>query len=138
MTDIAKIKKAAAELDKHDPDWYNKIDLDTLDLRSGEKCILGQLVRWGKGEDSDLCHSDHPLYLKFDDEMNCYFEALDSSSDTKMWIPEIESRRGKGNIVIKYNGLQTTIQVSDIDFLTRVMKDLKIEGVTIIEEKPLF
>lgn len=37
------IYDAACELTEYIPDWYNKINLDILDIESITNCILGQL-----------------------------------------------------------------------------------------------
>ncbi len=41
---IDNVKRGAAWLDGYRPEWYRLIDLDTLDLGSCRKCILGQLM----------------------------------------------------------------------------------------------
>ncbi len=35
--------KGASLLDKHDPQWFEKIDLDTLDMNNCRNCVVGQL-----------------------------------------------------------------------------------------------
>ena len=37
------VQRGARFLDERDPDWYRKIDLDTLNLGSSCACVLGQL-----------------------------------------------------------------------------------------------
>jgi hypothetical protein len=37
------VERGAALLDERLPGWYEKIDLDKLDLASCENCVLGQL-----------------------------------------------------------------------------------------------
>jgi hypothetical protein len=43
-TDItARVARGAALLDEREPGWWQRIDLDRLDLRSPCRCVLGQL-----------------------------------------------------------------------------------------------
>jgi hypothetical protein len=41
--DNTRVARGAALLDSYDPQWYDKIDLDTLDLGNTSWCVLGQL-----------------------------------------------------------------------------------------------
>jgi len=44
VTTIAeRVAAGAAFLDEHDPDWWKRIDLASLNLRSTCHCVLGQL-----------------------------------------------------------------------------------------------
>jgi hypothetical protein len=38
-----RVAAGAARLDKHEPGWADRIDLDQLDLSSDCRCVLGQL-----------------------------------------------------------------------------------------------
>jgi len=40
-----RVEKGAKLLDEYDPDWFKKIDLDTLQLYNCVFCVLGQLFR---------------------------------------------------------------------------------------------
>lgn len=40
---IKRVNRGAAYLDEVDPAWHERIDPETLELRSGESCVLGQL-----------------------------------------------------------------------------------------------
>lgn len=43
------IGAAARMLDDIKPDWYSSVDLETLDMRDGKKCICGQNeLNWGQ------------------------------------------------------------------------------------------
>lgn len=42
MTSAERVAAGAAWLDDHDPDWYDRIDLDTLALADCGLCVLGQ------------------------------------------------------------------------------------------------
>jgi len=77
-----RVVAGEAFLDKHDPDWWRAdieraIDLDTLDLGSDERCVLGQrcplevlqgytLKRWGAAEDPD----DDERYVAYAKELS--------------------------------------------------------------------
>ena len=37
------VQNGMTVLDQYDPEWFNKINLDTLELSGCHKCILGQL-----------------------------------------------------------------------------------------------
>jgi len=38
-----RVQRGAAYLDEFDPEWYRRVDPDTLELSSGSSCVLGQL-----------------------------------------------------------------------------------------------
>jgi hypothetical protein len=40
---VSRAREGMAWLDVHAPGWVEKIDLDRLDMRSMENCVLGQL-----------------------------------------------------------------------------------------------
>jgi hypothetical protein len=42
LTITDRVSAGAAWLDEHRPDWWQRIDLDTLDLREPCYCVLGQ------------------------------------------------------------------------------------------------
>ena len=135
LTDEARIREAAAKLDRMDSEWYKKIDLDALDMESGVLCILGQLA---KSMNPLYVNTDHPLY---DCEGSDYFGVFCSQTSKQPWVLEINRRIKHGvdkDVIVKYNGKKTIVKSSDMIFLTKVMKDLGIEDVTVIEEKPLF
>jgi hypothetical protein len=61
MTTIAeRVAKGAALLDREEPGWEQRIDLETLALDDPCKCILGQ------------------LFSQTDDEKGAYFVGLDT------------------------------------------------------------
>lgn len=37
------VQKWAKRLDQKTPDWYNRIDIETIDMHSSSRCILGQI-----------------------------------------------------------------------------------------------
>lgn len=56
----ANVDRGAALLDKHNPDWRTKIDVNKLDVMCGDYCILGQLYGgYAKGL-SNLALYDKP------------------------------------------------------------------------------
>jgi hypothetical protein len=38
-----RVERGMALLDRHDPDWFGRIDLETLRMETCNRCILGQL-----------------------------------------------------------------------------------------------
>lgn len=49
MTIKERVKRGAKWLDKHQSGWYNRIDLDELDLADDQVCIVGQLTQHNEG-----------------------------------------------------------------------------------------
>jgi hypothetical protein len=57
MSYTAKARKGAELLDTHNPGWFRHVSLKTLDMRSIDKCIVGQVYGdWGRGMD-ELDHT---------------------------------------------------------------------------------
>lgn len=94
-----RVAKGAALLDEREPGWWQRIDLDTLDLKAPCRCILGQL---------DTDRQDHDLWLwiasRFgldvweDDDKRLGFNVLHHSDRayanlTAAWRTLIEARR---------------------------------------------
>lgn len=42
---MTSIRKGTRLLDEVYPEWYEWIDLDTLDLQFGDRCVLGQIEK---------------------------------------------------------------------------------------------
>lgn len=40
---VSRVKAGAAWLDDNYPGWHNKVNMFSLDMRTGEDCILGQV-----------------------------------------------------------------------------------------------
>lgn len=63
----ARIAKGAALLDEKRPGWERLLDLDTLDIRSGDHCVTAQLSgvhSWWRGmEMLDLTEEDDGTYI---------------------------------------------------------------------------
>ena len=55
------VSKGAALLDRILPGWHNEIDLDQLEMGSGEMCMMGQL--FGTGVESKLAEEMYPKEL---------------------------------------------------------------------------
>lgn len=83
-----RVSRGAALLDKYDPDWWkpdvpNAIDLSTLNLVSGELCVLGQRCPAAILEDygSDVAGSRYWAYLE-------ELSAWDGSEEKDGWASE--------------------------------------------------
>lgn len=58
-----RVQRGAEYLDGIDPDWYRRVDSETLELGDGEHCILGQLhgeFRLGLGRSDLISMSSAP------------------------------------------------------------------------------
>lgn len=97
---MTNIRKGTALLDARYPKWYQWIDLDTLDLRSARRCVLGQILRhiaghgWGYGamtQTLGIATSAHlhGFDIRIGEDLNAY-HAL-----TKAWTRAIKRRREK-------------------------------------------
>lgn len=53
-----RVARGAAELDRILPGWERKIDLETLELQTGCRCVLGQLAVDLLGHPSDDPYED--------------------------------------------------------------------------------
>lgn len=86
-----EIQRGAALLDQHNPDWWKKIDLRSLDMRSHYDCIMGQLyVNYYLGLDRfALLGSGYYFGFISEDDSKEAFLALENQ-----WIDLINQRRG--------------------------------------------
>ena len=80
MTDIdyaARVAKGVALLDEKRPGWEREIDLDALDIKSGERCVTAQLSGvddWAAGMNQlDLTAGNSGTYVAhgFNAEEGC-------------------------------------------------------------------
>ena len=58
-----RVQRGAEYLDEREPGWHRRIDPDTLELGSGDRCVLGQLhgeFRLGLGRSGVLSLSSAP------------------------------------------------------------------------------
>ncbi len=58
-----RVKRGATYLDEVDPEWYQRVDADTLALNHGRHCVLGQLhgeFRLGLGRSHFISLSSAP------------------------------------------------------------------------------
>lgn len=81
--------KGAAWLDKYDPQWFTKVNPDSLNIADAEKCVLGQLV--GDYYDSPLRARWFGRDKKFGFMGD--FLAARSHELTQAWRDEIQRRR---------------------------------------------
>jgi hypothetical protein len=82
------VKRGAALLDRSEPGWSGKIDLETLDLKSHTSCVLGQLHGEYSIGLSSLMISRHGGYFGFYVSEDNEYPVL-----TDLWRQEITFRR---------------------------------------------
>lgn len=61
-----RVARGAAHLDQVRPGWFTRIDVGTLTLHSGCRCILGQLHDWdalGYNDSGSTLAEDHGFYV---------------------------------------------------------------------------
>jgi hypothetical protein len=94
------VTRGARLLDRRHPRWYKKIDLDTLDLRSNEKCICGQLDgrgRWMEQFDrlrgKNFSSMGLPVRYGFDLFHEDDVPGADWEYAEALWVSEIVRRR---------------------------------------------
>jgi hypothetical protein len=85
FSDATNVKEGAILLDKEKPGWYNKIDINRLDMTGHRSCILGQLYGEYEIGDTALFGKNE---RRSDDDM-----AFGSEVDKNEWIKEIEARQ---------------------------------------------
>tara|TARA_R110000751_G_scaffold30178_2_gene77387 strand:+ start:3344 stop:3664 length:321 start_codon:yes stop_codon:yes gene_type:complete len=54
-----RVYKGMCWLDKHSPNWWKKINLQTLNIRNQETCIVGQLRLFGTIRHLDVGLAGH-------------------------------------------------------------------------------
>lgn len=84
------VAQGAALLDQARPGWFNEINIEELNMATGDKCILGQLYgTYFYGMDVlDICWGH-----------NFGFNVHNRGSYTELqenWLKEIEKRRNAG------------------------------------------
>lgn len=90
-TSLERVRRGARLLDEKVPDWFNKIDIETLSIASCLRCVLGQLFGYFGSEalsKLDLCWDT-------DEDIDYGFVDDDGFNDrlTSLWINEIKQRR---------------------------------------------
>lgn len=98
----ARVKKGAAHLDKRIPDWFEQVKIRPLDMKSGCRCVLGQLfgdyspgaigvasMSLDEMSEDERLGFDVPATIKYD-ESEPYYRKL-----TELWRDEIRQRRGR-------------------------------------------
>jgi hypothetical protein len=82
------IEYEAARMDRLFPGWYDRIDIETLNMQSCEHCIVGQSAGWDNGFmrifDDRVSRDEHYLAGQG------FYAA---SKHKAAWIAEIERRR---------------------------------------------
>ena len=85
MTGITeRVAAGAAFLDEHDPGWWQRVELPTLDLACEEHCVLGQTCplevldrytrqRWGDG----ALNESEDRYLAYASDLSGFIEKDD-------------------------------------------------------------
>jgi len=108
------IQNGASLLDNHMPNWYDKIDLEKLDMFSCEHCILGQLYgTFHAGYDKLFGIKSRQSTLHFGPTVLFGFSALDRETAIEYWAEEIQTRKlNAGRAVTKLVGNYLTEIVS--------------------------
>jgi hypothetical protein len=82
------IEYEAERMDRLFPGWYNRINIETLDLQSCDHCIIGQAAGWDEGFDR--------VYQDRLSRGECSFSARGFYAFTEhkdAWIAEINRRK---------------------------------------------
>lgn len=90
---IEAVQLGIQRLDEVNPGWYREIDLETLDMSSAARCVLGQLYHtfsFGKEQLGISCGRDYGFALHiYDLRVN---HDLAWRELREAWIEEIEAR----------------------------------------------
>lgn len=96
-----RVSAGIALLDEKVPNWRDKIDLSTLDLRNTDKCVLGQIFKGADGS----CMSGYFTGCEILDIMQCSC----CSSDTEGMSPVeygFDVNCAAGNVDEQFGALQ--------------------------------
>jgi hypothetical protein len=97
----ARVRNGSQFLRELDPDWFKKIDIDTIDLHDPKKCILGQVfgdyctIANKLEDDRVLCHyyldgSKYKSHVFDDDFCQCGFDlAYHHDKDDEVHLVEL-------------------------------------------------
>lgn len=88
---LERVQRGARLLDEKVPEWFNKIDIETLNIASCLKCVLGQL--FGYFSDESLNRLGLTLYSHDDIEHGFLSQDGFNKTITLLWIEEIKQRR---------------------------------------------
>jgi hypothetical protein len=104
------ISKAAKLLDEVNPGWADKIDIEKLDFKKSDSCLLGQLY-------GDYRDGLEELFGDNDDdyEDNGIFEYYTDKSD---WLPEINKRRSNRELTF-LEALQAMNEGKQVSFTAK-------------------
>ena len=86
-----RIKRGAEYLDKNFPGWFNKVDIDRLNLGNCSDCVIGQLT----GSYYGWSHKfrDNPVSFGFIFAPSDFFNNLSYTDLTDAWREYILDRR---------------------------------------------
>lgn len=112
------VKRGAALMDENDPRWFEKINLESLDMKNPCLCVLGQVYgRYGSGLKEILSDGEYADWISLASEGSdtnliskpefygfCFdrdFESLDYILDRyrkldNLWTQEIKDRYERG------------------------------------------
>lgn len=96
---MARVEKGAALLDERVPDWFTRVDTDTLDIANGYRCVTAQVAGdiWRVGMtmlgldwNSYIDHGFHVRFSDHESEEECdrMFDLL-----RDYWYAEINTRK---------------------------------------------
>lgn len=99
LTETQRVEAGIAWLDDVRPQWWQELDLDSLDLGSGSHCVLGQIVggecskEWAGVEEYDLrAMGDAGFDAVVDHEYWPMLDAVDDLAAIKLTIPQAINR----------------------------------------------
>lgn len=80
--------------------WVDRIDLDTLDVRHEECCVLGQLFGdYNLGLDQ-LRLNNLPIWLAVENGFDCQWAETDYAKLTGVWAGRIAKRQAKRAVAV--------------------------------------
>lgn len=104
------VKRVAKKLDKINPNWYNHVDLDKLNMREIDSCVMGQLAYNG------IIKSDVKMWQKYPKatcSKRCSGEYTSfCNKQQAKWVKQIEKRR-EGDFY--EGGIPITLYVNEHD-----------------------
>lgn len=88
------VREAAKRLDEIEPNWFNIINFDTLDMNDCFNCVLGQVFgHYDKGVDAVFGEKD-AYHYKFQNLINTPFGY---QTDIMLWKDEVNERQMPSN-----------------------------------------
>lgn len=110
MEDVfrARVAKGAALLDERRPDWFTRVNLNSLCMSSCYMCVLGQLDQ-DKGV--GFQGQKNKLHLGYDDAILHGFQMEDSYDMT------VEEDQAYNRTELQYPGLSENFEVERFDYI---------------------